>query len=255
MSNNETQIKHKFIAGGISGLTKVICTHPIDLIKTKLQEASQKNMIINDPKKFFYNKYKLHGFRYMYSGFFPRMMGIIPMRLTFWGVQGNCNEYLKKYNITDKDRLILAGMLGGSAQTLIDSPIETMKIRQMTSTINSYKNINNILFSGFRPTLARNVLFAGILNYTINITPSENYRVHFFKAAIGGFIGSVITQPLHYIKTEQQRLVKNNRSVIDIIIKDYKFFMVGTLPRAVLGFLNMGIGATVYTLVAKHIEN
>ena len=53
MSNNETQIKHKFIAGGISGLTEVICTHPIDLIKTKLQEASQKNMIINDPKKFF----------------------------------------------------------------------------------------------------------------------------------------------------------------------------------------------------------
>ncbi len=253
MSNNETQIKHKFIAGGISGVTEVICTHPIDLIKTKLQEASQKNIVINDPIKFFYNKYRLHGIRYMYSGFFPRMIGIIPMRLTFWGVQGNCNEYLKRYEMADKNRLILAGMLGGSAQTLIDNPIETMKIRQMTSTINSYKTMNNVLFSGFKPTLARNVLFAGILNYTINITPSDNYGVHFLKGAVGGFIGSVITQPLDYIKTEQQRLVKNKRSIIDIIIKDYKFFMVGTMPRAILGFLNMGIGATVYTVITNHI--
>ena len=79
------------------------------------------------------------------------------------------------------------------------------------------------------------------------------YGIHFLKGAIGGFIGSVITQPLDYIKTEQQRLVKNNRTIIDIIIKDYKFFMVGTMPRAILGFLNMGIGATVYTVITNHI--
>ena len=41
-------------------------------------------------------------------------------------------------NISDKNRLVLAGIIGGSVQTLVDNPIETMKIRQMTSTNNSY---------------------------------------------------------------------------------------------------------------------
>tara|TARA_Y100000389_G_C17444908_1_gene510954 strand:+ start:55 stop:822 length:768 start_codon:yes stop_codon:yes gene_type:complete len=253
MLKSERQVKDKFIAGGISGIIEVISTHPIDLIKTKLQEASQKKMVINDQKIFFYNKYKLYGMSYMYSGLFPRILGIVPMRFIFWGVQGTSNEYLKQYNMIDKNRLILSGIIGGTAQTLVDNPIETMKIQQMTSTTNSYKLSKNILFSGFKPTLARNVLFAAILNYTVNISPSsENYGTHFLKGAAGGFIGSVITQPLDYIKTEQQRCIMNNRSIMDIIIKDHKFFMVGTLPRAILGFLNMGIGVSVYNILLKH---
>jgi len=247
------KIKQRFIAGGISGVTEVICTHPIDLIKTKLQEASQKNVVINNPVKYFYSKYKSQGIVYIYNGFIPRIIGIVPMRLIFWGVQGNCNEYLKKYNITDKNRLILAGALGGAAQTLVDNPIETMKIRQMTSTTNSFTLSKNMLFCGFGPTLGRNVLFTSILNYIVNISPSEHYGSYFLKGAFGGLIASIITQPLDYIKTEKQRLIINNRSIVDIIIKDYKFLMVGTIPRATLGFFNMGIGVTIYTLVAKNL--
>ena len=139
MSNREADnVKYRFISGGISGLVEVTCTHPIDLIKTKLQEASQKNIVINNPIKHFYSKYRLHGIKYMYSGFIPRIVGVVPMRFVFWGVQGNCNEYINNYNICDTNRLILAGIIGGSAQTLIDNPIESMKIRQMTSTNNTY---------------------------------------------------------------------------------------------------------------------
>ena len=60
MLKSERQVKDKFIAGGISGIIEVISTHPIDLIKTKLQEASQKKMVINDQKIFFYILEKLN---------------------------------------------------------------------------------------------------------------------------------------------------------------------------------------------------
>ena len=100
MTNKDsTNIKYKFISGGISGVVEVICTHPIDLVKTKLQEASQKNIVIKNPIQYFYSKYRFYGLQYLYTGFIPRIIGIIPMRLVFWGVQGTSNEYLKKYNL------------------------------------------------------------------------------------------------------------------------------------------------------------
>ena len=258
-TNKINNINHKFIAGGISGIVEVLCTHPIDLIKTKLQETSQKNKIIKNPINFFYNNYKLHGIQYMYQGFIPRIMGVVPMRLIFWGVQGNCNEYLQQYNISDTKRLILSGIIGGTAQTLVDNPIETIKIRQMTSVNKSYnisKNLsNNILFVGFGPTLVRNSLFAAIFNYTVNISQSENYGINFIKGAIGGFIASIITQPIDYIKTEKQRITNHQRTIRDIIVSDYKFLMTGTMHRGILGFLNMGIGITVYSFITKVFKN
>jgi hypothetical protein len=255
MTNNDsTNIKYRFISGGISGIVEVVCTHPIDVIKTKMQEASQKkvpNVLMNNPTKYFYNKYRLHGIKYMYAGFIPRIIGIVPMRFVFWGVQGNSNEYFKNYKINDTNRLILSGIIGGSAQTLIDSPIETMKIRQIINGTKTYIPHKSIFFIGFIPTLYRNTLFAAILNYTVNISPSDNYATYFLKGAFGGLIASIITQPLDYIKTERQKFTINQRSIKDIIINDNKLLMVGTTPRAILGFFNMGIGITIYTLMTK----
>lgn len=254
MSNKDsTNIKYKFISGGISGIIEVICTHPIDLVKTQLQAASQKNIVIKYPIKYFYKKYKLYGIPYLYAGFVPRIIGIVPMRLIFWGVQGTSNEYLKKYDLYNSQRLILSGLIGGTAQTMIDNPIETIKIRQMTKNNSQFILSKNNIFSGFGPTLFRNTLFASTLNYIVNISPSDNYIIHFLQGAIGGFIASIITQPLDYIKTEKQRFT-NPRSIYNIIRTDYYKLMTGAMPRAILGFFNMGIGVTTYTFMTKLLE-
>ena len=106
-----------------------------------------------------------------------------------------------------------------------------------------------MIFLGFGPTLVRNSLFAAILNYSVNIYPSEKYSVNFLKGAFGGFIASIITQPIDYIKTEKQRITSYQRSIKDIIISDYKLLMTGAGSRAILGFFNMGIGVTIYSFV------
>jgi len=252
------EIKLKLLSGGISGIIEACSTHPLDLIKIKLQESAQKNKKINNTIEHFKLKCHVHGRSYMYRGILPKLIGIFPMRLAFWGTQDISNESLKKYNITKKDRLILSGIFAGTIQTLIDNPIEILKIRQMTS-----KNINPITilrknyFKGFAPTLVRNTVFATIINSGSNFNSSENHFINFLKSATSGFIASIITQPIDYIKTEQQRFHNKNkcRTISNIIINDYRNLMVGALSRGTLGFFTMGIGFTTYTFISKNIIN
>ena len=97
-TNKINNINHKFIAGGISGIVEVLCTHPIDLIKTKLQETSQKNKVIKNPINFFYNNYKLHGIQYLYQGFIPRIYGCSSYENYY---SGECKEIVTNiYNNT-----------------------------------------------------------------------------------------------------------------------------------------------------------
>jgi hypothetical protein len=41
-NNTNNNIKYKLLSGGLSGIIEAFCTHPIDLVKIKLQESSQK---------------------------------------------------------------------------------------------------------------------------------------------------------------------------------------------------------------------
>jgi hypothetical protein len=193
----------------------------------------------------------------MYRGLIPKLLGIFPMRLVFWGTQDITNESLKKYNITDKKRLILSGIFAGTTQTIIDNPIDILKIRSMTSrNINPILILKNDFFKGLGPTLAINTIFTSIINYGTNIYPSDNYFIYFLKSASSGFVASIITQPIDYIKTEQQRHhnTNNPRTIPNIIINDYRYLMIGAMPRALLSFLTMGIGFTSYIFISNNIK-
>ena len=71
----------KYYAGAISGIIEVVLTHPLDFIKTKRQEYIQNNLNMNN----FYKKVYGGNISNLYSGIFSRLIGIIPMRLSFWG--------------------------------------------------------------------------------------------------------------------------------------------------------------------------
>ena len=74
----------RYYAGAISGIIEVLLSHPLDFIKTKRQEYIQNNV---NMKNFYRNIYKGNLLN-LYSGISSRLLGIIPMRLSFWGVQG-----------------------------------------------------------------------------------------------------------------------------------------------------------------------
>jgi len=143
-----------FVFGAVSGIIEVIVTQPLDSYKISKQVGS--------PYKPF-------------SGIMPRLVGILPMRTVFWGTMltfDNYNPYV-------------SGALAGFAQTLIETPVEVLKIRQQTNT-------QRPLFSGFIPHVARNIGFATCVSASMPYAP------------IGAIIGTTTTHWLDVLKTAQQ---------------------------------------------------
>ena len=234
----------KYIAGGLSGIIEVIATHPLDYIKTKKQEYAQKNTVNGNFYKNLIKESKLN----LYRGVIPRILGIIPMRFVFWGVQDNSYKYINtNYNINNFKCGVLAGSIGGICQTLIDNPIEILKIKTMTNQKLKFAS----LFStrGFVATLCRNVGFAICMSSICFNNKEKSDIAKFGHSALGGVLGSVLTQPIDYVKTQQQRS-RDMRSIFKIMIdtfkEDPKKLYIGGFNRALLSFFSMGIGFVAY---------
>lgn len=205
----------------ISGIMEVGVTHPLDYIKTILQsKTGSKN---NDSFK------TISLLKTPYKGITSKLAGTIPMRIIFW-----CS--LDKFNSVGINP-ILSGFITSLIQTTIDYPIEQIKTQRMVNNrrvLDSFKNIN--LKGAIIPHLFRNIGFAITVNYIINKNPDSNYH-----GAIGGFIGSILTQPLDNLKTWYQ-------SGNILFPKHWKLknYMVGWNYRASVSLLSMNVGWVTY---------
>ena len=245
-----------FIAGASSGILLSLYIHPIDLIKTQMQGAAQKNKPIIYPIQYFRNKFNMLGVQYFYSGYFIRILGIMPVKATYWGTQGACNEYLKKYDINNSQRLIASGIISAAVTTVIDNPIEALKTRIITDKKSISKIISrDIFYKGFAPNMIKNIVFSVSMNYNINLKPADNYFTQFFNGGLAGLFAGIITQPIDYIKTERQRLGNQAvKSSLSILKTDYNKLMIGVIPRSIMCFFYTGIGATTYLFSIKTLK-
>ena len=96
------------IAASVSALAEVVCTHPIDSVKTRLQTGHTLH----------------HPFRWMYKGVGYRLCGVVPMRVVFWQTMDLSRPYVPSP--------IVAGAFAGVCQSIVDVPIECSKISKMT---------------------------------------------------------------------------------------------------------------------------
>ena len=251
----------KYYAGAISGIIEVVLTHPLDFVKTKRQEFIQNNINMNN---FYRNIYKGNLLN-LYSGINSRLLGIIPMRLSFWGVQGTVKDNLEINKINTNFNFLLIGTVGGAAQSIIDNQIEIIKINQMTGKKVSVKEM--IKFKGLVPTLYRNIAFANCISYSCFNIHHKSSQEKFYYSACAGLIGSVITQPLDYVKTIKHRAEptyingKNikNFNTFQILKQVYKSnpknLFTGVVPRSSLSFLTMGIGFLAYDKLNELLKN
>ena len=239
----------KYKSGVLAGIVEVLVTHPIDNYKTHRQFNAYNGTL---------NKFN---FKTMYNGLFSRIYGIAPMRLIFWCTQDFGEKHFEKYAY----KYAMSGALAGSFQTVVDYPIEQIKIRRMIYK-DSYSDIikdllkSNNIASGFGFTFLRNVGFATVFNHLLKTNSSNNNTsTNFALAAGSGFISSVVTQPIDYFKTIIQSDKGNNISVKNIFIdsmknNNYLIFFRGGMSRASISFLSMGIGFSVYELSKKYLN-
>lgn len=129
----------------------------------------------------------------------------------------------------------------------------------MTNTNLSIKSF--IQFKGFMPTLYRNVGFANIIAFACFNFQHETKLDKFIYSSTSGLIGSILTQPLDYVKTIKQTHTNSlfaNESTLSIIAKTFKEnpqkLFAGVTMRCLLSYLSMGIGFIVFDSINEIIR-
>lgn len=201
-----------FIFGAIAAVPEISFTHWIDVMKITQQDIHQntrKQLKIKQVAKYIYRNNNIKGF---YKGYVPRVIGCIPMRFFFWGIQDTSAKILPIQNKLTK--LIISGVLGGAGQTIIDTPIEVAKIQSITSPVPIKPFAPSTLraaIPSFLPNLYRNCVFSGTFCIIAKmLTNDDSTKIEkLLYGMIGGGTAAFISHPLDVVKTDLQRARKN----------------------------------------------
>ena len=207
----------------ISSITEVTITQPLDVVKTLKQNGIKP-------------VYKIKN---LYAGFAPRLYGNIPSLSMFLFSQ----TYLdKKLDSTKFYNKLLIPFIAGFTQTLIDNPIEVIKINQIMG-IKDFK-----FFKGFITHYFKNTILIGSVyhsrKYAENNLHSSYSNFNGIIGAIGGLIGTYISHPLDTIKTLQQ----SNKDYKKI---NFRFLFTGIHLRGLMNFISFTVSLTVFDVIKE----
>jgi hypothetical protein len=236
--------------GGVSGVVESCFSHPFDFYKIKYQEMVFNNKSKPHIIRFMINNIKTNGFFSLYRGFIPKIVGIIPIRTTFWGVQ---NISLKNLPMEKSmEKYVLAGSIAGLCQTVVETPAEVLKIQLMSNT-GLKSNIIKNSFNGFRWNALRNSVFCAAICLSNNLYQSDDVFMKFMVNGSSAFTAACLTQPIDFMKTKYQINDSSFKLSFFKAIKDYKFKMFASaFSRSYVAFINMGIGSIVYNYLMEN---
>lgn len=105
------------------------------------------------------------------------------------------------------------------------------------------------LFNGFSVTLYRNILFANCVGIATQIANTRNKIEKNILLGSGGLVGSIISQPLDYVKTQKQLPEPDKRTIMRVLQEEnIQTLFRGGIYRALLGMSTMSIGYTIMNL-------
>lgn len=163
-------------------------------------------------------------------------------------------------NLNQTGRLMAAGAVGGFVQSICDVPIEVAKTKLMTSSNMPLSSVltEAIKFRGAGATFTRNIIFAMTMNFGINYerTPDAGAGEVMVRAGLAGIVGAAITQPMDYVKTQQQKVgglhdVNWIKLLMDTGRKSMPLLWTGLVSRATLSIATMSVSGTVFKLLAR----
>lgn len=203
----------------ISSVFEVCVTQPFDVIKTNYQNST-KTIIT---------------FKNLYKGFLPRAIGNISSRTIFLYSQDFFTTGILFSPYKNYKNLVVP-ILAGFSQTLVDTPVEVLKINKITNQNERF------LFKGFLPHCSRNIIFLGFVYNFREHYKSDSILKNAFYGGIGGVIGSYISHPFDTIKTR----IQSNKSFKELTFNQ---LMKGSHLRASMSMINMFISLGVYELI------
>ncbi len=152
----EKNFYKNYISGCISGMAAVLVSHPIDTIKTNIQEKKPIN----------------YGFRSLYKGLFAPLIGVGLEKAIVFGT------YESTINYTKSD--VISGAFSGLAASFVVTPFERIKILLQTNQELKKEMFNRrFLFQGLSATFYRETPGFAIYFATYNFL--KNFRNNLFE--------------------------------------------------------------------------
>lgn len=210
------------LAAAISGLTYGISNtmvgHPLDTVKTKMQVVPEyKNLSSLQSIKYLNTTEGKVGF---YRGLVPPLIGSSIFRAlqfaSFEAFYTKAESYpiLKTeipFSLGLQIRVIIGGLISGSARALVEAPFEYMKIKKQTLQNYKYRN----LYQGFLPVLLRS---CGLMTTYFSLVDSFRRNTNLYNYYYGIFIlngccstiAFSVVWPLEVAKNNAQSLSSNS---------------------------------------------
>jgi solute carrier family 25 carnitine/acylcarnitine transporter 20/29 len=235
-----------FINGYISGIAAIMVSHPIDTIKTNIQE--KKNIKIN--------------IKNLYRGLLAPLIGVGLEKSIVFGIYESTIKY------TNSD--IISGALSGLSASFIVTPFERIKILLQTNQIIDKNIINTrFLFQGLSATFYRETpgfaIYFSTYNYLKRLRydflsihyldlkniPDITSKESFIFGGIAGCISWIFIYPQDRIKTHLQACKEkklNFKEGLKEVLKDggyrglyrgFHFALMRAIPLHATAFMTM----------------
>ncbi|EDW88610.1 mitochondrial 2-oxodicarboxylate carrier [Drosophila yakuba] len=205
----------QFLAGGLSGFIEIICFHPLDVVKTRMQiqgtRALHGEVVYSCPLDAFVNIYRYEGLSSLWKGIVPPICVETPKR----GGKFLMYEYFKPYfhfgapQPTPLTHAV-SGSVAGILESFLVNPFEVVKITQQSHREKHLRTLSVVkyiikhdgygikgLYRGITALVARNAVFHfgffGFYNAIKDIVPSpENSTYDLLrKVIIAGLASSL----------------------------------------------------------------
>ncbi|KAI8625130.1 mitochondrial carrier domain-containing protein [Xylariaceae sp. FL1651] len=225
---------YSFLLGSMAGAFGAFMVYPIDLVKTRMQNqrgADPGQRLYKNSIDCFRKVTTNEGFRGLYSGVLPQLVGVAPEK----AIKLTVNDIVRGYFTNKKTGQIplpyeiLAGGTAGACQVVFTNPLEIVKIRlqvqgevvkategaQKRSAMWIVKNLGlKGLYKGASACLLRDVPFSAIYFPTYSHLKKDLFGESPAKklgvlqlltaGAIAGMPAAYLTTPCDVIKTRLQ---------------------------------------------------
>jgi solute carrier family 25 (mitochondrial carnitine/acylcarnitine transporter), member 20/29 len=191
-------IHSNFLYGGLSGMFGVIVSHPIDTIKTKIQENIKVSRSLRDLPK-------------LYKGITPPLIGVGMEKALVFGIY----ETMSRNLLVDQNKYIktsISGACAGMGATFIVTPFERLKILLQTDKkLRRQTFVPRNIFKGLSATFTRETPGFAIYFSTYEALKEKFYRDRnitkcgsFMFGGLSGAMAWVFIYPQDRIKTKMQ---------------------------------------------------
>ncbi|KHJ32981.1 putative mitochondrial carrier [Erysiphe necator] len=232
---------HHFGLGSIAGAFGAFVVYPIDLVKTRMQNQRSTRvgqMLYKNSLDCAKKVIKNEGFRGLYSGVLPQLVGVAPEK----AIKLTVNDLARSFFSTKEGKIriyqeLISGGMAGSCQVIFTNPLEIVKIRlqvqgEVAKTINSapprsavwiIRNLGLVgLYKGASACLLRDVPFSAIYFTGYNHlkrdffgeSQTQSLKIYqlLMAGAIAGMPASYLTTPCDVIKTRLQVEVRKGET-------------------------------------------